>query len=71
MSSSGIGSSRSRKSPCLRIKDAKEVNIDVLELLRGNLNNSAVNTNLGSSRDGGKLRLLILGVSEVHEAAKP
>lgn len=60
----------SGKSSCLRVGDAKEVNIDVLELLRGNLNNSAVNTNLGCSRDGGKLRLLILGVSEVHEAAK-
>jgi len=42
----------------------------ILELLHGNLNNSAVNTNLGCC-DGGKLRLLILGVSVVHEAAKP
>lgn len=61
----------SEKSPCLKRRDAKEVNIDVSELLRGNLNNNAVNTNLGCSYDGGKLRLLILGVSGVHEAAKP
>lgn len=59
------------KSLCLRRRESPKEVIDVLELLRGNLNNNAVNTNLDCSYDGGKLRLLILGVSGVHEAAKP